>query len=120
MYLETYNASYAIEVPNEVINAIKKLEYSIANYASAFENNNIDDLYFDEDNILTFNTVNNEAMVYISINTIYPKEKLEVCLRNTKKNKVLYIYIDFYELKYPDMIVNKIIDYIRDYVDNIK
>lgn len=120
MYLETYNASYAVEVPNEVINAIRKLEYSIANYASAFENNNIDDLYFNEDDVLMFNTLNNKAIVYIGINAIYPKEKLEVCIRNTKKNKVLYIYVDFYELKYPETIVNKVVDYIRDYVDNIK
>lgn len=119
MYLETYNASYAIEVPNEVASTIRKLEYSIINYASAFENNNIGDVYFDEDNVLMFN-ISNNAIIYVGINTIYPKEKLEVCIRNTKKNKVLYIYVDFYELKYPDMIVNKIVDYIRDYVDNIK
>lgn len=120
MYLETYNASYAIEVPNEVYNTIEKLKYSIINYASAFENNDIDDLSFNEDNILVFNTLNNKAMVYIGINTIYPKEKLEICIRNTKKNKVLYIYVDFFELKYPETIVNKVVDYIRDYVDNIK
>ena len=119
MYLETYNASYAIEVPNEVTSTIRKLEYSVINYVSAFENNNIGDVYFDEDNVLMFN-ISNNAIVYVCINTIYPKEKLEVCIRNTKKNKVLYIYVDFYELKYPDMIVNKIVDYIRDYVDNIK
>lgn len=120
MYLETYNANYNLEAPNEVISAIRKLEYSILNYLSAFENNNIDDLCFNEDDVLMFNTLNNKAIVYIGINIIYPKKKLEICLKNTKKSKVLYIYVDFYELKYPETTINKIVDYIRDYVDGIK